>query len=233
MGVSLIKKKILFVYYSMVVGGSTTSLLSILNRLDREKYDIDLLLYRHDGPMMPYIPEDINLLPDASTNFSSLKKVIKFAFSKYSFKSLIVNLAHGKTGFSGQVLCDFQVNKLSRTLNEKYDIAVGFIEGWSDRYVANMVKAKTKICWLHSGFANIAEVSSLEMHWMKKVDKIVTVAQKCYEDFCDLVPQMASKACFYENIIASDMVRERSLIEDNDDLNYKKFKNSNLFICCI
>ena len=223
------KKKILFVYYSMVVGGSTTSLLSVLNCLDREKYDIDLLLYRHDGPMMPYIPEDIHLLPKASINCSAMKKTIKFVFSKYSFKSVFVKLARGKISFSDQVLCDFQVKKLSRALDKKYDIAVGFIEGWSDRYVADMVQANTKIGWLHAEFANIAEIPSLEMHWMRQVNKIVTVAQKCNDDFCELAPQMASKAIFYENIMDTAMVRKRSLVEDNDDLDYIKFKNSDLF----
>lgn len=222
------KKRILFVYYSMIVGGSTTSLLSVLNCLDREKYDIDLLLYKHEGPMMPYIPEDVHLLPEASLNYSALQKAIKFVFSIYSFRSVFVKLTQKKIGFSDQVLSDFQVKKLSKPVDKKYDIAVGFIEGWSDRYVADKVWAATKIGWLHAPFASIAEVSSLES-WMNKVDKIVTVSQKCKDDFCARVPHMASKAVFYENIIDSDLIIKRSLLEDADDRDFVEFKNSNSF----
>ena len=50
------KKKILFVYMGMFIGGSTTSLLSLLNTIDYEKYDVDLLLYRNNDVFVKYIP---------------------------------------------------------------------------------------------------------------------------------------------------------------------------------
>lgn len=223
------KKKILFVYYSMVVGGSTTSLLSVLNCLDREKYDIDVLLYKNEGSMLSFIPKDINILSEASIQCSKCKKQFKFISSKYFFKSIFAKLSIGKLGISNQVLCDFQVKKLSRKVTKQYDIAVGFIEGWADRYVANIVQAKTKIGWLHSDFTKIAEIQSLEISWMKQIDKIVTVAQKCKDDFSVLLPQFASKTVFYENIMDSKIVKERSLFEENNDKDFIEFKSNNLF----
>ena len=58
-------KKILFVYPSMILGGSTTSLLSLLNSMDPEKYAIDLQLQSNSGPLMHEIPSHVNLLPEA------------------------------------------------------------------------------------------------------------------------------------------------------------------------
>ena len=57
------KKKMLVVYPFMMMGGSTTSLLSFLQNIDKEKFDIDLLLYRNAGPLLKEIPEGVRLLP--------------------------------------------------------------------------------------------------------------------------------------------------------------------------
>ena len=41
------KIKLLIVYPEMMIGGSTTSLLGLLNELDEDRYDVDLALYVH------------------------------------------------------------------------------------------------------------------------------------------------------------------------------------------
>ena len=43
------KKKILFVIPSMRSGGAEKSLLTVLTLFDYEKYEVDLLCFRHDG----------------------------------------------------------------------------------------------------------------------------------------------------------------------------------------
>jgi thymidine kinase len=48
------KKRVLFVYSTMMLGGSTTSLLSLLQNFDYEKYQVDLLLYKAEGPFIIY-----------------------------------------------------------------------------------------------------------------------------------------------------------------------------------
>lgn len=59
----MMKKRILIVYNTLGVGGSTTSLLSLLNELDLTKYDVDLQL-RGNGEFDSLIPQGINRQPD-------------------------------------------------------------------------------------------------------------------------------------------------------------------------
>ena len=75
------KKKILFVYSTMVMGGSTTSLLSMLENFDYDKYDVDLILYRNQGPYIDYIPEKVNLLPQACVTNNRVKQLAKCVFN--------------------------------------------------------------------------------------------------------------------------------------------------------
>lgn len=46
------KKKILIASFDMEVGGVERSLISMLNNFDYENYEVDLMLYRHQGDFM-------------------------------------------------------------------------------------------------------------------------------------------------------------------------------------
>lgn len=56
------KRSLLIVYSKMIVGGSTTSLLSLLHELDYGQYDVDLLLYEKGGVLDGQIPPAVNVL---------------------------------------------------------------------------------------------------------------------------------------------------------------------------
>ena len=198
------KKKILIVNYNMIVGGSTTSLISFLNNIDINKYDVDLLLYKNEGPLFQMIPSNINILKPAFKCEGVIGKVFKYfagVFTGYLIRAKKENARLGLHGYSTQILAEFQALYLSRKLEQNYDIALGYMEGWADRYVAHQVKAKKKYGWLHSTFDKIAPNPNLENNWMSKMDGIVCVSEKCREDFCNIMENMKNKSLTIENIV--------------------------------
>ena len=78
-----VKKSLLITYPAMMIGGSTTSLLSILNRLDYDKYEVDLLLNSHTGELLDMIPPQINLLPPALRYTDRKKEYLRRLLSPY------------------------------------------------------------------------------------------------------------------------------------------------------
>ena len=226
------KKKILVVYYTMHVGGSTTSLLSFLKALDKAKYDVDLLLYKNEGEFLKNVPDEISVLPEAFCYNSLTGKIIKILkgiFCGYMIQALKANRKLGVKGLSEQIMADFQALCLSRKISTRYNYAVGYMEGWSDRYVAYCVKADKKYCWLHSTFRNIAPVPELEKKWMKDTDHIVCVADSCRIDFCKSMPEFASKCLTIENLFDSDFIRKQASIIDVDDVVLKEFISKKVF----
>ena len=217
------KKKVLFVNYNMIIGGSTTSLISLLSSLDKDRYDIDLLLYKNEGPLLNMIPKEVNLLPQAFKNYNSFIKATLFVLTGYARKSRNENAKNGLGGYSSQLLADYQAKYLSRKLQEKYDYAIGYLEGWADRYVAYNVYADHKIGWLHSTFRNLAPIDSLERSWMNKVNKIVCVSEACRKDFVDSMPEMIEKSLTIENILDSRAIKQRSLFDPKHDSDYEDF----------
>lgn len=226
------KTKVLVAYNEMMVGGSTTSLLALLNALEPDRYDVDLQLYRNRGPLLDQIPSHVHLMPPAFMHEGRLGKVIKIAKGVFSGALLRARLAKKrlkKHGYSGQVLSEFQAKWLSRRPKGEYDIAIGYLEGWSDRYIAYCVKAKKKFGWLHSTFANLAEVPELEMSWMDRVDHIVMVADNCRDDFVVAMPGYAHKAITIPNIVDSALLRKRAELTDENDEAYLRFRDADCF----
>lgn len=223
MGKACMKKKILVAYCDMMIGGSTTGLLGMLNNLDREKYEIFLQLYRNNGVLMEYIPDDIAILPEAAKKLNRIQKILIFLFSGYIFKALRYGIKEKKL-FSQQVLSEFQVKCLSRDCEGSYDYGIGFLEGWSDYYLANKVKAARKIGWYHTTVKNAAPSFKLENAWIEKVDSVALVSDSCVTDFVESFPAYKDKAVMVPNIMDSKYVRDRCRKGmDSYDPDYKLF----------
>ena len=228
------KTKVLFVYSDMIVGGSTTSLLSLLQCLNKETYDIDLLLYRNTGPLFHAIPANVQVLPEAAIyNRATVRQTAKqlgvFLFKGHALKALLWKAKKGQIGFSGQILADMQATEFSRTLDKEYDVAIGYIEGWADRYVARKVKAHKKLAWLHCELDRIVLFPELECEWMEKVDCIVTVAERCRQEFAARMPAFSAKALCIENIVSTKVVRQRAEQAEEHDDAYDYLKSFNGF----
>ena len=78
------KKKILMIYPEMIIGGTTTSLLSLLGALDRNKYEVDLQMQYAPGIFANLIPSHVHILPLAMPLPHGFYKWIK----AFSLKSL-------------------------------------------------------------------------------------------------------------------------------------------------
>lgn len=225
-------KKILFLYPSMMLGGSTTALLSLMNGMDPSLYQIDLQLQSNSGPLFSDIPAHVRVLPPAQKYVGRAGRVIKmlrFVFQGVALRAWIKQRRNGKRGFSPDVINEFFARSLSKKNREQYDYALGFLEGWSNWYLAYRVKADKKYAWMHSTFANITDDPDAQLPWMKKVDKIVFVTDACTDAFKQTMPCMAEKAITVENITDSEIIRKRGLCADENDVAYMQYKEANCF----
>ena len=57
-------KKILIVSHALELGGAERSLIGLLDAIDKKEYKVDLFLLRHEGELLSFIPEGVNLLPE-------------------------------------------------------------------------------------------------------------------------------------------------------------------------
>ena len=223
------KKSVLFIYPAMVIGGSTTALLSLMNSMDPEKYEIDLQLFRNEGPLLDVIPDHVNLLPAAELHkgiSGKLIKLCKLCLSSYAYRFLWRKCSRH---YADAVQIEFQARANSRKSAKTYDYAISFLEHWSNWYLAYRIDAKKKYAWIHSTFSNTTGDPDSELPWMKKVDKIIFVTKTCQQEFVAILPQMAEKAVAIENIMDSRIILNRSLQTPDHDQAYRIFADSKAF----
>ena len=148
------KKRILFIFPDMILGGATTALIALLKKIDYEKNQVDLLFLNNGGYRTDEISGQVNILPDAAKeNLSGAKARIKkrfhLLFSGNIFRVLAWALKNKPSrayfiAALNQALA--QANSaLSHPADKEYELAVSFLEMWPTVYLANHIKAKKKI----------------------------------------------------------------------------------------
>ncbi len=208
--------KILIAYPSMGIGGSTTSLLGLLQSLDYAKVQIDLQLYENQGaPPFSIFPKKFicyhkHVLFRKKSN--GLEKYSDFAYPQYWCAGIQAVLAQKKypgTLAAAQITAQARA-KASRRNTKQYDVAIGFLEMWSDAYVATKIQADKKIAWIHIDYINAGMVPKYDDGILSCFDKIVLVSKECLNSFISSFPRYSKKAIYIENILHQIVVKQRS-----------------------
>ena len=224
------KKKILIASYDLEIGGVERSLISMLNNFDYKRYDVDLLLYNHSGEFMPLIPKDIKLLPE-NIKYKSIRlgigTLIKSGEYNLAFQRL--RAKYGYEYRKDKSLDDtYQMQLMWKYCNpyfpmveEEYDIAISYL--WPHNFVAEKVRAKKKIAWIHTDYSNISPDRNIDLKIWDKFDSIVGVSEKCVETFLKLYPSLREKCVVVENITSPEFIRKMSEEQVSEEFEKDKF----------
>lgn len=214
------KKKILFVYDCMMTGGTSTALLSLMNTIDRERYEVSLLLYTNTGAFLEEVPDFVQLLEPAykESRFlsSGHRKIIKTVLNGSVFSALKTLRKYKNTpkGNLRHILMHYgmaaQVS-LSRVVEQEYDCAIGFMEGWANEYVAShKIRAKKKILWIHPQYDSCYLIPEIDRKNFARADNIVLVSENCLQSFCAFFPEYRQMVRIVPNIISARQIREKA-----------------------
>ena len=224
------KKKILIASYDLEIGGVERSLISMLNNFDYERYDVELLLYNHSGEFMPLIPKDVRLLPE-NTKYKSIRlgigTLIKAGEYNLAFQRL--RAKYGYEYRKDKSLDDtYQMQLMWKYCNpyfpkveEEYDVAISYL--WPHNFVAEKVRAKKKIAWIHTDYSNISPDRNIDLEVWDKFDSIVGVSEKCVATFLKLYPSLKEKCVVVENITSPEFIRKMSEEQVSEEFEKDKF----------
>ncbi len=204
------KKKLLFVMESMKSGGGERSLLTLLQLIDYEKYDVDLMLFEPSGLFYDMIPEQVNVIPFGELYNKFTEPMVKSVLSLlFSFKPVLAvkRLMYSRTvnsSVSSSLTRDQLAWKYMKSFfpdsGKEYDAAIGYLEGNSNFFVADCVDAKTKIAYIHSDYRKLEMDAEIDSNFFGKVDYIVAVSEECKYALQETFPQHAEKVRVVENI---------------------------------
>jgi glycosyltransferase involved in cell wall biosynthesis len=222
------KKKVLITSFDLAIGGVERSLIGLLNQLDYSRYDVDLMLYKHEGEFLPLLPRGPHLLqevPQYSTFRKSVREIVRegqFPIGITRTVAKYLGEAHGKWIKSeepGYLVIQYGWKfslPFLPVLKEEYDAAVSFL--WPHYFVGDKVRAKRKIGWVHTDYSNISINKPMEENMWGKVDHIVAVSDECRESFLRSLPSLHYKTGVIENIISPSFVREQAKVDVTEDM---------------
>ena len=84
------KKDLLFIIYSMEIGGDVRSLISLLRSIDYKKYSVDLVMLRNSGSLKDELPKEVHVLRPAINGDLWVARAIRglrYFLKGYLFKS--------------------------------------------------------------------------------------------------------------------------------------------------
>lgn len=216
---------LLFVLPSVGMGGSTTSLISILNSPFTEKYDVDVFVLYASNYSCPSISAHdvgLNCLTTAFyadySKFSISNKVKVFPLKILKQNPLIYKLLE-------RVIIKRTVKTIERY--KKYKAVIGFMEGEATRFVTYFSNPK-KVAWVHCDYAYAFKEKN-ELMIYSQYSKIVCVSDYTRGGFVKCYPALAKRTCAIHNIFDKDSVIARSREAIDDD----RFDNSNLTILSV
>lgn len=167
------KKKILIRIGSLRHGGAEKVLVTFLNNLPREKYEIDLLLNLYSGKYLGEVPAFVNVLylnkgEMITTNRTQdlprkvYRKVYQ-AFLKKFPKVLYKSILNGK----------------------QYDIEFAAIHGMRDDILNSPLKSSKKIVWIHNDLrkTHFHNYNDAEIRKFFGFDKILVISEHIKNDF--------------------------------------------------
>lgn len=215
------KKRVLIVYPDMILGGSTSALLAFLNQIDYGAVDVDLLFLHNGSYRLDELPPQVRVLPDAvQTDLLSRKmrrkKICNFLFTGKMFTALVSTLLGRRRPFGAffaaavnQILARIHC-EYSALLEKEYDLAIAYLELWPTVYVAEKVRAKTKVAWCHVDYPAARLNPGLDVKYYSKMDQIFCVSPECAEHFRACFPQLQDRVDWTENLIDEKGIRQKA-----------------------
>ncbi|PEU09356.1 glycosyltransferase [Bacillus sp. AFS014408] len=214
------KKNILFVINNLNCGGAEKALISLLETIDYSMYNVDLFLFKHEGLFFNKISQQVNLLeePFEYKYFDMpIKKAIMDCVKKGRIDIALARLCAGYIfkNEENKARCEQRVWKyISRslkTISKKYDVAIGYLEKNPVYFCIDNVKANKKIGFIHNDYDKLGMDPDIDMKYLDKLDKMVTVSEECARVLRQRFPAYKQKVEVMYNIVSPNIINKMSL----------------------
>lgn len=207
----MMKKKILFIISNLQTGGVSKAMTSLLNVIDRERYDVSLMAVSASGPFMELLPKDLRIITNPVwTDVTS------------GFKGTLDLIKKGQILLASGTLLRFLSSRLSKSLSgilmarmmppvsEEFDTIVDFNGQQQCYYMVDKLKARKKVTFFHSDYSKWPYYYSADKKYYPKVDRIFTISEECVLSLQKYFPEQKSKIALMQNISSAKLIDEMS-----------------------
>lgn len=219
-------RDILIASFDLEVGGVERSLISMLNNFDYENNNVDLMLYSHTGDFMDLLTDKVNLL-DENKKYKTFRKgigqIIKDRNLLIGGARMLARYRGKKRNTGNNVESVYQMQYMWKysmpflpKIDKEYDVAISYL--WPHYFIAEKVKAKKKISWIHTDYSTIETNIKEDLKIWDKFDYIMAVSEECRNAFLKKYPSLDQKVKVMENISSPEFIRKMSEDDVSDQI---------------
>ena len=201
------KQNLLFVMDGLKMGGVEVALLSVLHRMDYEKYNVDLLLLHDDLELLEQVPPQVQVLFYAQMVQGNLTPAICEMYLLYRLCCIAPGLKRYAQALSRRVGDMLHGAKIRKNIKKQYDTIIGYKQGEAEAFVAQFFRCRNKIVFYHHGFLTDEELHQI---CYAQVDKIVAVSQGVADMLKQQYPIYANKISVIANYIDAEVVLQKA-----------------------
>lgn len=209
------RKKILFIIGILDTGGVSKSMLSLLNVIDKEKYEVSLLMMNTSGAFSNQIPARIRVLSDSrltalTSGFSGIKDLISFRKGT-GFHPLLAFLSLIRFVFSfiDKSLAGVFLARISpKITDESFDLIIDYNGQQDLYYMVDKLNGKQKITFFHSDYRKWRYYEKADRKYFGKVDGIYTISEECVSALKEVFPEYTDKFHLMENITSPSLINK-------------------------
>lgn len=221
------KKKVIFRSGSLRMGGLERVLIEVLQTIDREKFDIYLVIDDDCGEENIFekdIPKDIKyffLKPE-----ELIRETEKYKAKK---KNIIYKLIYNLMMERENRVMYKNMQKILKELG-KIDVIVDF-DGGASKYIEKL-DIKKKIVWIHNSIPNLKKKAGKIRRFgkrLEKYDRVVAICDEMKEEIENLYPSLKGKVSRIYNPFNFERIEK--LMNDESELIEEQIKMLNEDYC--
>lgn len=211
-------KKICFVVEYMYCGGVEKSILSLLQFIDRRKYEITILLMKKKGDLLSELPNDIEIceIPFPEDEIDDLLMGHHYALNKAIKDG---NLAEAmRKAVRGVVMsiksrsdCEKRlryyksIEKKIAEYPKEFDVVIDYMGYglFNTFYAARKVRGKVKISWVH--FEPYQAIPDFDVFYeiLDEYQHIMCVSENTKKQMKNIMPKLSNRYHTFYNIVDS------------------------------
>lgn len=206
----------------MELGGAEMALLGLLHALDPNRVDVDLFIYSHQGPLMEYIPDWVNLLPQIKP-YSMIERPMTEALKAGCLRLVLGRLKakrkaaqrikrHGDALKDDAAIMQYVADAVTPALpditDRVYDLAISFLT--PHNIVRDKISARRKIAWIHTDYSTVTTDIDNELPAWSAFDHIISISSAVTKSFLTVFPSLSSKIIEMENILPVSYIQKRT-----------------------
>lgn len=205
------RKSVLFIIGDMETGGVSKSMVSLMNVIDREKYDISLLIAIPRGILMELLPKDLNIITNRDIELLSIGiHGLIGLLRRRRFYLFFGSLLRLFFSVYNKGIAGWWLSRLYPPIKKEYDVIVDYNGQQQLYYMVDKLKARTKITFFHNDYEKWSYYYRMDKKYYQKVDAIFTVSEKCVDSLKKCFSFVAQKIRLMENISSIALIEQMS-----------------------